>query len=260
MKASVAPRSPLKAPPLRYPGQSLDAEILRLTEDTLLDAALPALTMAVLAALEWLYWWNGHRPHPLVYTAMAAVLVAHTACRVVAIRRRVRRLKLARDGERAVGQYLEHLRAKGYQVFHDLIGEGFNVDHALIGPGGVFTIETKTHSKPVKGPAEILYDGERVTVAGHRPERDPVAQAQAQARWLGDVLRESTGKRFAVQAVVLYPGWFVKTTAKPGHDAVWVLNPKALPAFLDRQPGRLPDPDVHLAAAHLGRWIRSAPP
>ncbi len=28
------------------------------------------------------------------------------------------------------------------------IGGNFNLDHVLIGPAGVFTVETKTHSKP----------------------------------------------------------------------------------------------------------------
>lgn len=256
MKASVASRSPLKAPPLRYPGQSLDAEIRRLTDDKLLDALLPAMILTVMAALEWLYWWKPIRPSPLFYTLTALLYIAYAAYRFVTLRRQVRRLKLARDGERVVGQYLDLLRAKGYQVFHDLIGENFNVDHALIGPGGVFTVETKTHSKPAKGPAEVRYDGARVVVAGFSPERDPVVQAKAQARWLRELLLESTGKSFEVQPVVLYPGWFVKTVAKPGRDALWVLNPKALPGYLDGQPVRLADPDIHLAASHLGRLIR----
>ncbi|HRD68434.1 MAG TPA: nuclease-related domain-containing protein [Candidatus Competibacter sp.] len=260
MKASVTPRSPLKEPPLRYPGQSLDEEIRRLIDDKLFGSVLPAVMMTAIAALEWLYWWQASRPNPILYTLVAFLWIAYGARRFLTLRRQVRRLKLARDGERVVGQYLEHLRARGYQVFHDLIGEHFNVDHVLIGPGGVFTVETKTHGKPLKGPAEITYDGERVTVAGRAPERDPVIQAKAQAHWLQSVLLESTGKRFEVHAVVLYPGWFVKATDRRSHDAVWVLNPKALPGFLDHQPARLADSDRHLAASHLSRWIRTLDP
>jgi hypothetical protein len=50
-----------------------------------------------------------------------------------------------------VGQYLETLRARGYRVLHDLIGDGFNVDHALIGPDSIFTVETKTYHKARQG-------------------------------------------------------------------------------------------------------------
>jgi hypothetical protein len=38
---------------------------------------------------------------------------------------------------------------------------------------------------------------------------------------------------------------------------LWVLNPRALPAFLDNEPKRLADDDVKLASFHLSRFIRS---
>ena len=64
------------------------------------------------------------------------------------------------DWERAVGQTLEALRRKGYRVFHDLIGEGFNLDHVIISEHGVFSVETKTYSKPAKGGCKIIYNGD----------------------------------------------------------------------------------------------------
>lgn len=259
MKTAPASRSPLKAPPLRYPGQSLDAEIRRLSDEKLTDAMLPAFFFTLVAVLEWLNWWQQTRPHPLYYTVAAVIALGYATYRFITILRQVRRLKLARDGERVVGQFLERLRTQGYHVFHDLLGDRFNVDHVLIGPGGIFTVETKTHSKPGKGPAEILYDGEGITLAGYKPQRDPIIQAKAQAQWLQSVLLDSTGKHFEVSAVILYPGWFVKTMTKTPRGAVWVLNPKALIGFLDHQPVRLSDPDLHLAASHLSRLIRTMP-
>jgi len=59
----------------------------------------------------------------------------------------------------------------------DVVGDGFNVDHVLIGPAGVFTVETKTHSKP-RGDARVVFDGEAIQVAGMEPDRDPVVQAR----------------------------------------------------------------------------------
>lgn len=49
-------------------------------------------------------------------------------------------------GEEHVGKVLEDLRDAGWRVLHDVsLGRG-NVDHILIGPGGLFTVETKSHA------------------------------------------------------------------------------------------------------------------
>jgi Nuclease-related domain len=49
------------------------------------------------------------------------------------------------EGERQVGAALAELTADGWLALHDVsLGRG-NVDHILIGPGGIFTIETKSH-------------------------------------------------------------------------------------------------------------------
>ena len=161
-----------------------------------------------------------------------------------------------RDGEKAVGQFLECLRESGYRVFHDVVGGSFNVDHMLIGPAGIFTIETKTHSKPIRGKATVIFDGDKISVNGSAPDRDPVTQAKAQASWLRQLLIESTGRKFHVTAVISYPGWFVEN--KTSREAeVWVIEPKMLPGFLDHEPARLSTDNVNLASFHLSRFIRS---
>lgn len=250
-------RSPLTAPPLRNPGQSLDEEIARILDEEVAGYLFAAVWLLLATLAEWGRWWFQFPPQPVPVTLVAVAFAAYVARKLFVLRREVRRLRLARDGEKAVGQYLDSLRANGYRVLHDLVGEGFNVDHALIGPAGIFAVETKTYRKPAKGKPEIVYDGERVTVAGHAPDRDPIAQGKAQARWLQNVLLESTGQRFEVQPVVLYPGWFVKATAKPGAGSPWVLNPKALPAFLGRHPVRLSDAEAQMATYHLSRFVRA---
>jgi len=50
----------------------------------------------------------------------------------------------------------------------------------LIGPAGVFTVETKTRTKP-HGDARVTFRGEALLVAGFEPDRDPIVQARAQA-------------------------------------------------------------------------------
>jgi hypothetical protein len=53
-------------------------------------------------------------------------------------------------GEEHVGGLLDQLLESGWRVTHDAsLGRG-NVDHILIGPGGVFTVETKSHPGPIR--------------------------------------------------------------------------------------------------------------
>ena len=186
--------------------------------------------------------------------AVAALVFA--AYRIYNALPRLHALKLGRDGEKAVGQFLESLRERGYRVFHDVVGGNFNLDHVLIGPAGVFTVETKTHSKP-GGDARVTFDGETIRIAGFEPDRDPVVQAKAQASWLRELLSESTGRRFEVKSVIVYPGWFVNE-GDAKRNAVWVLEPKRLPTFLEREPRRLSQEDIHLASYHLSRFVRTA--
>ncbi len=211
---------------------------------------------SILAALEWWRYYHPVKPNPAVYTVVALVCLVYFVFRVWRTWPQLRNLRLAYEGEKTVGQFLERLREQGYQVFHDVIGDGFNLDHVIIGPAGVFTVETKTWSKPAKGNPRIVFDGEQISVAGHAADRDPVVQAKAQSGWLRALLAESTGRTFSVKPVVVFPGWFIEQ--KPGaFREIWVLEPKALPAFLSNAPMSLTPEDVKLASYHLSQIIRA---
>lgn len=248
-------RSPLKDRPLRNPGQSLDEQIRDFTYDGIAWPLLFAVFLILLALLEWVRYLRPLHPSPKIYTLAAIGGLGFAAYRVYKALPRLRALKLGRDGEKAVGQFLEKLREQGYRVFHDIVGNGFNVDHVLIGPAGVFTVETKTRSKP-RGAARVVFDGEAIRIGGLEPDRHPVVQARAQASWLRELLSESTGRRFHVQSVIVYPGWWVDENHCKG-TSVWVLEPKRLPVFLDQEPPRLSPEDIHLATFHLSRFVRT---
>lgn len=187
----------------------------------------------------------------------AAIGILYAAFRVYRAVPRLRALKLGRDGEKVVGQFLDSLRERGYRVFHDIIGERFNIDHVLIGPAGVFTIETKTYSKPASRDATIVFDGEAISVDSYTPERDAIIQAKAQASGLREVLAESTGRKFEVRPVIVYPGWFIKGSG-PKTNRIWVLEPKGLPTFLEYEPVQLQPEDIQLASFHLSRFVRTS--
>ncbi|MFO1433036.1 MAG: nuclease-related domain-containing protein [Candidatus Competibacteraceae bacterium] len=257
MSTTLEKRSPLKSTPLRNPGQSLDEAIERLFEDDFVPYVLGTAALFVMAMMEWWYWYLQSPPQPIPLTLMLLVMALGTARKFVRVRRRIRQLKLARDGERAVGQYLEQLRERGYRVLHDLVGEGFNVDHVLIGPASVFTIEAKTIRKPARGKTEVEYDGEQITLNGLKPDRDPITQGKAQAHWRRGLLEDTTGRRIEVWAMVLYPGWFVKLLTAASRLDVLVLNPKSLPGFLEKSGIKLSLEEITLITYHLSRSIRT---
>jgi len=249
-------RSPLKDRPLRHAGQSLDEQLENLIHDEILSISLITGLLGFMAFMEWMRHLFGWNVHPLMWTVMFVVALLAGIRRLFRARTRVRLLRQARDGERAVGEFLERLRELGYQVFHDLIGENFNVDHVIIGPAGVFTVETKTLSKPARGRAEVVYDGHDITVGGFTPDRDPLVQARAQIGWLRTLLQESTGRSFPVRALVVYPGWFVTLKGDIRQRDVLVMNPRQIPAFLGKLSAKLSPEEVKLASYHLSRHIR----
>ena len=249
-------RSPLKERPLRQPGQSLLEEREKIREDKVLPWILMAVFFVVLAGWEWFSYLHPRKPMPWLMSFAALLIIAFAAWRVFRWRPRLKALSLGIEGERVVGQYLERIRAKGYRVFHDVVAEGFNVDHILVGPAGVFTIETKTRSKPVRGDARVSYDGQTLTVAGFEPDRDPIAQAKGQARWLSALIAESTERRVFVRPVVVFPGWYVDATAGSQRQ-VWVMEPKGLPAFIEQEPASLTKEDIALIAKCISMQVRA---
>lgn len=252
-KPTVVKRSPLKNPPLRMPGQSVQEDIDRITDKFADHAVLFGLAWFA-ALMEWVRWIFKLPPQPLVFSALAVLVSAFVIMKAIKTRRRLRILRQARDGEKVIGQSLERLRERGYRVLHDIVGNGFNIDHVLIGPTGIYTIETKTISKPTKGCCEIVYDGEKIRVNGFMPDRDPIVQAKAQAGWIKGFLKDVITQQMAVRPVVLYPGWYVKA---PSHGCeVWVLNPDVLPGFLRNERTSLDARDIQAIEGCLSVYVR----
>lgn len=239
------------------PGQSLREQFDAMMDEQMLPWFFVASFSVLFAGMEWLRYYLKSPFSPWIYTILAFVAIGLTVRKFLQISPSAKALTLGRKGEEAVGQYLdEKLRSSGYQVLHDIPGDGFNLDHVVVGPTGLFCVETKTRSKPAKGECKVFYDGEKITVDGLVPDRDPIVQAKAQARWLVDALEQSTGRRFFVQPIVLFPGWFVeqKLTNKP----VWVLNEQGTPVFIkNARNNSLSQEDISLITFHLKRYVIS---
>ncbi|MDP1732762.1 MAG: nuclease-related domain-containing protein [Sulfuritalea sp.] len=254
-KDGLVNRSPLKEKPLRNPGQSVRRALMDIVFDKLMAPLLLVTVAIAVVVMEWIRYFFPLKAMPWLPTALGLAALGYFAFQYRRFQPQIRALKLAEEGEKAVGQFLEGLREKGYQVFHDIISDDFNVDHVLIGPAGVFTIETKTRSKPQRGKAQIDFDGETLKVGGYAPDRDPIVQALAQATWLKRLLTDSTGKAVPVRPVVLFPGWFINDSRQNKRD-LWVLEPKALSIWLGNEKAVLAPDEVAMASQHLSRYVR----
>lgn len=213
-------KSPIKAKPLNNPGESLDKKLQDVLLDEILYYYLIALVTIIMALTEWWRWYMQAPPSPLIYSVMAIIVCGYAVWKVRKARQKVKNIRLGRDGEKAVGQFLESLRETGAKIFHDIQGESFNLDHVVIHASGVYVIETKTLSKPDRGEARLVFDGDRVLKNNIEMDRNAVVQVRAGTTWLRELLQSSTGYRFPVRPVVVYPGWFIQPTAEARSSEV----------------------------------------
>ncbi len=250
--------NPLKDKSLRLPGQSLDEKLTEFVDEKIGGFLVIIALALIFISLEWVrsYWIMP--PHPILVTIAGSIAIIFCSFRIRKNVRTALAIRQGRDGERIVGQQLEGLRTTGCVIFHDILGKDFNIDHVVVSLQGIFTIETKTWSK--RNPQEeIRFDGHSLIVNGHRPDRDSIIQSIAEANWLRRKLKESTGKEFQVNPVIVFPGWFVDPVSSKfaQEKGVWLLNPKALPKYIKNTPVILSNEDLNLATFHLTRYIQT---
>ena len=249
-------KNPIKNLPARQPGQSSREKADKIFEDGFLPYLLAVAFTFIIAMLEWFKAYSKAPPQPKTFTAIFVLVLLFAVRKAFKTVKAFRQVKLGELGEQAVGQMLdEKLRPMGCQVFHDILADTFNVDHFVVGPMGLFCIETKTHRKPAKGDSRVILNGDSVTINGFTPDRDPIVQAKAEARWMSDLIEQSTGKRFPVQPILVYPGWYVETT-RPNAN-VWVLNETVTPTFIKNSRSIVAPEDVSLITFHLKRYVIS---
>ncbi|NOR56845.1 MAG: NERD domain-containing protein [Sulfurovum sp.] len=249
-------KSPLKNKPLRHAGQSLDEEIEKRISDKISMGAFIVGMVMVIIMLEWQKWYLQSPPNPILITLIGTPVILYFIYIIFKEKKKIVSLKQGRDGEKAVGQYLESFREDGMKIHHDIIGDGFNIDHILISTKGIYLIETKTYSKPIKGKTEIEFDGLDFYYNGVKYSDNIQIQVSAGSTWLKNIIEELTVKKVDVKPVVVFPGWFVKMTGKHNSN-IWALNPKNLKSFINSQKEIISKEDVQLISNHIARYIRS---
>lgn len=258
MKKKQEKRSPLKDKPLRSAGQSLDDEIYDKWGEIIFYISY-SLGMIFLIIYIWANYFLSRPISPLTMTLIVAGYCVYAGFKINKTGKEIKLLKMARDGEKIVAEELQALIKDGAAVLNDIVSDNFNIDHVVISSHGIFLIETKTYSKPIDNKeAKITFDEDHIFVDGKKYDRNPIEQVRALTKWLQDLIKKSTGIKFQVKPVILFPGWFTEPI-KRGQD-IWILNPKALPKFVSNEPITLKDTEVHLITFHLSRYIRTFEP
>ncbi|MCZ6802438.1 MAG: nuclease-related domain-containing protein [Proteobacteria bacterium] len=245
--------SPLKAKPLRQPGQSIEEQMDNLLNGEVMPYILLPVMAIAFAAFEWYRHVFDPRLHPILFSILAIISVLVCIPKIIKLKKKLKNLVLGRDGEKAVGQFLELLREDGCMVFHDIVGDNFNIDHVVVSEKGVYCIETKTYSKPSIQKPTVKYKDGKLTIDGLGDKSKILDQVKAASSWLKSIIKDSTGKRFEVKPVILFPGWWTESDKKD----IWVLEPKGFPKFLNNQKEQLPTDIKKMIGLHLSRYIRS---
>jgi hypothetical protein len=196
-------------PASHLPGQHARATVLRLRMRTL-------VTLGVLAVLTTVFGRAfGLRSALFIGSELALLVTMFVVSRYVLPL--VDRHDRGATGEEQVGGLLEGLREDGWHVIHDAsFGHG-NIDHIVLGPGGLFTIETKSHPGPVR--VRAIHGA-------------ILRQAQEER----ETLERVTGER--VEALLVFSrAWVDKPLAR--RRGVRVIPARMLPRYLGRRADAL---------------------
>jgi len=136
-------------------------------------------------------------------------------------------LYLGYKAEVAVAQELNLLYAKGFHIFHDFPAEKFNIDHVVVDPTGVFAVETKGRSKPVRGKgsdnAKVVFKGQSLEFPTWT-DHETIDQANRQSKWLSSAV----GEQISVMPAIALPGWFIEQKAKSSFILYNGRNPEKI--------------------------------
>jgi hypothetical protein len=215
-------------PIARAPGQYTRSIVQRLRMRTLLTLGALAVATTVMGRR---FGWHDPRFLGAEVGLLAAIFVISRYVLPL-----VERHDRGATGEEHVGALLDALAPRGWQAIHDVsLGRG-NVDHIAIGPGGVFTVETKSHPGPVH--------------VG-RVHGSVLGQAQAQRRAIERVTETH------VEPLLVYSrAWVDRPLSR--RKGVRVVPARMLGSYLDRQPQRLEPEDVEAARERIAQAVLDA--
>jgi hypothetical protein len=144
--------------------------------------------------------------------------------------------RVGAGGEETVGSRLEKLVKHGWHVLHSVpVGErGSDIDHVVIGPGGVFTVNTKTHpdGRGWVGRNSVRVNGHAVPYL-----RNSRFEAQRAER----LLSAAVGFPVSIRPVLVFlTGTLIPNVAiKTAPDDVVILDRTDIPGAFKRSSKKL---------------------
>lgn len=161
------------------------------------------------------------------------------------------RWRVGAQGEEVMGSRLEHLHGEGWQILHSVpVGKNdTDIDHLAIGPGGVFTLNTKNHSR-----CNVWVGAKRIMVNGKPVDHLP--KSAGEARRASRLLTATVGYLVEVEPVLaLFASRF---TIKERPVDVAVLGSREVVRWLKRRPAVLTPEQVeaiYAVARRSDTWV-----
>ncbi|MCY4532700.1 MAG: nuclease-related domain-containing protein [Gammaproteobacteria bacterium] len=263
-KSKLRKKSPLKKRPRRNAGDSTHNMILEAT-DQLLPYWIMTIMLVLYASLEF----QDIPRLPLLWLAIATLFFILTTWKTLKAWPRIKAMKQGRDGERRIGQYLDNefrddLTGTPIRIFHDVPGENFNLDHVIICEKGIYVLETKTLSVPIKGLEKLFYKGGDHLYYknnGARVPGNPIGQVKAGVKWLRELLHrqyeleEKQFPKLPIRGVLVPADRFVHNDNIGEYD-IWVLNQKAFAKFINNEKDRLSPETVRSCGDLIAGYTR----
>lgn len=229
---------------IRMPAQALNSQI----QSTSIEVMGLGVVITALMTSPFVYVGSQYisftEPASISIMIAIAIGVIYGCVRAWKYTDQLIKLKLGRDAELAVASELMKLQSLGYQVFHDVQADGFNIDHLVVGPNGVFAVETKGRHKRTNDAKNgqkdyvMSFENNQLNFPSWI-EKEPLDQAQRQAKWVATWLNKASGMQLNVMPLLVYPGWFVNLKSKPPFP---VLNHKQLEKTIPTLRGTQLDP------------------
>ena len=257
-------RSPLTSDLLRPAGYGIQLKLdeARDQVDEWLIAllALPLLVYSVHLTQSYMLGAQESLGRILTSVLIGGTIVGWAAYRLVRVASSIDKLRIGLDAERAIGQALDQLMRSGAAVYHDIPADHCNIDHIVVCEAGVYAVETKGRSKPIRGKgsddATVVFDGTKLWFPTWT-EVAPLAQAERQAAWTAQWLSSAIGEPVQVKPVLAIPGWFID---RKGRSSVLLTNGKKVEFLLSLEGRRLSKEMIQRVAHQIEQRCRTVKP
>jgi len=252
-------RTPVVEKLLRMPGESQRRKLSAFDDFLLLHlsgtALIPLLVMVIglwiMSGVSGPYLVLAH----IILFALLATALYFAGRWLIKILDQRYDYRVSYFGDREVGEAIEPLRLKGFQIFHNVPASEaqpvFYLDHVIVGSTGVFAILTSSRTRGVPRPGfaehKIIFDGQKIMLPSH-DDFHSLEVTRDHAIWLESWLTQILGRQIPVQPILVFPGWWVEEHAV---NTVRVLNPKQIAAVVNRNTPMLTEEQVEQVTHQL---------